>query len=440
MTREKPGTGGGRLRQWLVAALVLVALCAAGGWYAWQSRSRTEPPAVQLDAVDPEVAAAVTAARAEAVRSPRSPAAWGKFAKVLAAHGYLEEARVCFAEAERLQPDEARWAYGQGLMLVFSDNDAAIVQFQRATRLRGDPAMRLRLADTLAVQGRFDEAEEQYRLLRDDPLLAPRAELGLGRVAFERGDPSAARELLDRAAGESETRKAAHSLLAEIAQRTNDQAAAAAERAVVNKLPDDPDPADPLVAEISREKVGKNVRLARALKLSRQGEAQEAAAEFQELVLAYPDWDQGWLNYGRLLMEHRAYAQAAEKFQTVLQLTPDSVTGHFQLGVALFQRDDFSQAAQHFQQAARLKPDHALAHYNLGHCLKRMNDRDGAVAAFRQALRFRPDMARARTSLSELLAERGDKTGALEELRLCLDLNPDDETAKKLWDELGKQK
>jgi tetratricopeptide (TPR) repeat protein len=428
-----------RLRPVLVLAALLLAGGGAGCWYAWQSRNRVEPPTAKLEGVDPEVAAAVSAARAEVLRSPLSAAAWGKYGEVLAAHSYLPEARVCFAAAQRLQPDDARWPYAHGLMLVLSDTDAATVQFERAAKLRGaDPVMHLRLADTLATRGRAEEADKQYRTLLDEPALASRAQLGMGRLAYERGDLEAARGLADRAASDPETRKRAHSLLAEIAQRRDDPEDAARERAAVNKLPDDPEPADPVVAEISREKVGKHVRMARALKLGRQDRPEDADAEFQDLVRAYPDWDEAWLSYGKFLAEHRVFGPAEQAFRQALRLAPDSVTAHFQLGATLFQLDKPREAAEHFRVAVRIKPDYALAHYNLGHCLKRLNDRDGAMAAFREALRFRPDMARARTNLGELLAEQGNKAAAAEELRLALDLNPDDETAKKLRDKLGK--
>jgi tetratricopeptide (TPR) repeat protein len=430
-----------RPRRWRRMLVLVLALGGVGAWYAWRLQARTEPPTVDLDGADREVISAVTLARAEVLQSPRSAAAWGKLGKILAAHRYLEPARICFIEAERLEPDESHWPYYQGLTLAFSDNDAAIVHFQRAIQLPGaQPAIRFRLAETLATQGRLAEAEEQYRSLLNDAALAPRAQLGLGRLAYQLGDLAAARRMTELAADESATRKAAHTLLAEIAQFSNDPSTAASERAVVSKLPDDPEWADPLLAEINREKVGKDARLARALELSRQKRVEDAAVLFQDLVREYPDWDQGWLNYGRLLMDSRVYAAAEQAFRTVLQLSPDSVTGHFHLGVVLFQRDDCRAAAAHFREVVRLKPDHAMAYYNLGHCLKRLNDRAGALAAFREAVRIRPDMARAHTNLSELLADDGKKTEAAAELRLSLDLNPDDEAAKKLEARLGQEK
>jgi tetratricopeptide (TPR) repeat protein len=438
-----PVSTGGPLksRRWrirLVVAVLLLGLAGAGGWYAWQSYNQVLPPTVNLEGADPDVAAAIEAARAEVVRSPRSPAARGKLGMLLAAHRYLDAARSCFIEAARLEPEQSRWRYYHGLTLVFSDNDAAIVQFQKAVQVHAEPAMRYRLAETLVIQDRLDEAEEQYRRLLDHPALSARAQLGLGRLAFQRGDLQAARSFLDRSAAEPDTQKASHTLLAEVAQRCNDSSTAARERALVNKLPDDPDWPDPVLAEITRVKVGKDARLARALELSREN-LQDAAAAFQDLVRAYPDWEQGWLNYGRFLMDHRALPAAEDAYRTVLRIAPDSVNGQFQLGVVLFQRENWLEASEHFREAVRVKPDYALAHYNLGHCLKRLNDRSGAIAAFREAIRVRPDMARARTNLGELLAEQGDKSAALEEVRLSLDLSPDDEATKRLRDRLGKR-
>ena len=424
-----------RRRFRLVLALIIVA-SAAGGWHLWHTHT-TAVPSVNLDGADPEVSAAITKARDGVLRDPQAPAAWGQLGRVLAAHRYLEEARATFAEAERLQPDEVRWPYFQGLMLAFKDDDAAVAHFQRAVGRRGDTAaVRFRLAETLTALGRSDEADEQYRLLHSTPVLAARAKLGQARLAYQRGDLGGARERLRTAADQPTTQKATHALLAEIAQHAGDSAAAARERAKATELPDDPDWADPFLDEIQREKVGREARLEYALGLGRESRKEEAAAALRELVKAYPDWDQAWLNYGRFLMENRALQPALEAIRVALRASPESVKGHFYAGLTQFQLGDAGAAATHFKEAVRLKPDHALASFNLGHCLLRLNDRPGALAAFREAVRSQPGMARAHTSMGELLAEQGDKADAVKELRLSLQLNPDDEAAKKLLSKL----
>jgi tetratricopeptide (TPR) repeat protein len=425
----------------LLFLVPLLAVAGAGGWYLWRPRTTVEPPAVDLADTDPAVSAAVNAATEDVRRSPRSAAAWGKLGKILAAHRFLDPARRCFIQAERLQPNEARWPYFHGLTLAFSDNDGAIAQYQRAIQLgNNEPAIRLRLAETLLGQGRLEEAEEQYRSLLKKTQFVPYSQLGLGRVAYQRGDLQAARTYLDQSVTDPATRKGSHSLLAAIELRANDATAAARERTLAADLPDDPEWSDPLLDEINREKVGKDARLNYAVTLVREQRSDEALALFRELTSTYPDWDQGWLSYGRFLLETRTYPAAEQALRKVVALSPDSVGGHFYLGVALFQRGEYQEAAIHFRDAARLKPDYAMAHYNLGHTLKRQSDRAGAMTAFREAVRCNPGMAAAHTNLGELQAEQGNKKAAIEELRTALELNPDDATAKKLLEQLAQGK
>ncbi len=312
----------------------------------------------------------------EVRRSPRSAAAWGKLGKILAAHRFLEAARRCFIEAERLQPNEGRWPYFHGLTLAFSDNDGAINQFQRAIQLgNNEPAIRLRLAETLLTQGRLDEAEEQYGWLQKKTQFDPYSQIGLARIAYQRGDLQAARAYLNQSVTDAATRKASHSLLATLELRANDPTAAARERTLAAELPDDPEWSDPLLDEINREKVGKDARLNYAVTLVREQRSQEALALFRELTSTYPDWDQAWLNYGPLSPGKAGLIPAAEQaFRKVVALASESVGGHFYLGVVLSQRGENQEAAEHFREAARLKPDYALAHYNLGHTLKRQKD------------------------------------------------------------------
>ena len=42
-------------------------------------------------------------------KSPLSAAAWGKLGMAFFAHDFSEEAKVCFATAERLDARDARW-------------------------------------------------------------------------------------------------------------------------------------------------------------------------------------------------------------------------------------------------------------------------------------------------------------------------------------------
>jgi tetratricopeptide (TPR) repeat protein len=426
----------------VLGVIVAVGMGAAtAGWRYWRLREAPAPPTIDRTGADPEVAEAVDQA-ADAVRkSPRSAATWGKLGELLVAHNYDDEARVCFTQANQLEPNDARWPYLLGMTLLFSDTDAAITQFQRAVQLQDDsPAMRLRLAETLLTQARLDEAEKQFRRLLSLEPANPRGQLGLGRLAYQRGDLAGSRDFLGRAIASPLTQQAAHALLAEIEQRANDPVAAARERLRAAELPGDQDWHDPVVVEVERLRVGRQARLDQALQVLRRQGLAEGFGQLRELVRDYPDWDQAWLNCGRVYLEHQEYPAAEDALRKSLKLAPDSVQAHFYLGLVLFLRGDYVAAVASFREAARLKPDHALAYYNLGHCWKRLDNQSAALEAFREVVRCKPGHAAAHANLGELLAEQGEKIEAARHLRLAVELNPDDTAAKKLLEELERRK
>ncbi|HEV3024739.1 MAG TPA: tetratricopeptide repeat protein, partial [Pirellulales bacterium] len=371
---------------------MLAGLLAAGtGWYYWRLRETVSPPTIDLAGADPEVGAAIASADDAVRQSPRSVAAWGKLGEVLSAHYYDNEARVCFIRANQLDPKDARWPYLTGLTFLSSDTDAAISQYQRAVQLQSDsPAMRLRLAEALLSQDRLEEAADQFRELLALEPLNPRAQLGLGRLAYMRGDLTASREHLGRAAGSPLTQKASHILLAEIEQRANDPVAAARERYRAAELPDDQNWYDPVVDEVEQLRTGRQARLNRALMLLRREGLAAGLGYLRDLLNEYPDWDQAWLSYGRAYLEAKHYPDAESALRRALKAAPDSVQAHFYLGLTLFLRGDYAGAVGSFREATRLKPDHALAYYNLGHCWKRLGNQQKAIEAFREGLRCKP--------------------------------------------------
>lgn len=393
-----------------------------------------EPPTIDQAGVDPAVLRLVTAARTAVVKAPRSATAWGQLGKLLLAHGFSDEAVTCFAQAERLDPREPRWPFHQGTTLSQGDPDAAIPKLQRAAELCGNvpDAPRLRLADVLFGQGRLREAEDQWqRLLTKDPAHA-RAHLGLARTACQRGDLEQSISHLNLALNSNRTRKAARLLLAEVYQRRGDQSAADQESRRAAGLPEDEVWPDPFDEEVKQLRTGRQVFLARADRLLRQGRVADAITLLQQTVKDYPDAGSGWLLLGRAFLANKDLRAAEQALRKAGSLASDLVEIPFYLGGVRFLCGDYRDAAACFRQAVQIKPDFALAHYNLGHCLLRLGDRPGAIAAFRTALSCKPDYADAHVNLGELLVQNGQRAEAIGHLRDAVQLEPRDPRAKKL--------
>src|SRR5207248_10811259 len=93
-------------------------LTGAGGTAWWYASRPTvpDPPPVPDQVTDPNVRAKVVQARDAVLSDPRSAAAWGEYGLVCRANGLAAESNVCFAQAVRLDPTDARWPYLIGLL------------------------------------------------------------------------------------------------------------------------------------------------------------------------------------------------------------------------------------------------------------------------------------------------------------------------------------
>ncbi|MBV9125493.1 MAG: tetratricopeptide repeat protein [Planctomycetes bacterium] len=415
-------------RGWLLlGTLILGVSLAAFGVVWWKHRPAIpEPPTVNLSGDDPAVVEAIESAQQQVRQTSRSAAAWGKLGIVLLAHGFRSQARTCFAQAEQLDPHDPHWPYYQGYILTLDKPGAAIAKLQQAADLIGDQptAPRLRLGIALLGLGRTEEAEAQFRRVLNREPDNPQAHLQLARVLLDQGDLKECLLHLGHALDAPSTRKAAHSLAAEVHQRLHETAAADQERRLAQDLPEDSSLPDPFMDEIEDSKRGMQARLLRAEDLLAAGRVPEGVTWLRELVRDYPDSSWAWLRLGKALVQTGDLAGAEQALHTALEQDPNQVGAHFYLGVVFFQRGDYQGAAKAFRRATALKPDFALAYYNLGLCCLRQGDLDGARDAFRAAIENKPHYTEAHAELAAVLARQGRKAEALEQARAALQLDP----------------
>jgi tetratricopeptide (TPR) repeat protein len=412
-------------------AIGLIAVLAAGGVATaivrW-ARSPPPPPIIDPAGIDPAVAAAVAEARGAVLRTPRSGAAWGRLGLVLVAHHIDPQARACFAQAEKLDPRNPRWPYLQAMLLSLEDSDQTIQKLERSTELcAGESELpRLRLGEALLAKGRLDGAEQEFQeVLRRDDAHA-RARLDMARVALQRDRLAEARQEVARSLHDTHTRKAAHLLLAEIEQRSNNRSAAADALQLATSLPDDEAWPDPFLEDLARLKTGTDAAMERALQLLAQGRNAEAAHELHRIVQSGAASHYAWLLLGKALGGLGHIAEAELAVRTALRMQGDSSEGHFQLGAIRFVQSDLDGATAAFHRAVELRPNFAEAHYMLGRCRLQAGDETGAIEEYRTAVQCRPDHAEALAALGELLVSQGEREEGLEKMRRAAALRPDD--------------
>jgi tetratricopeptide (TPR) repeat protein len=430
-----PSAPPARRRPWrlllICLSVGLLAVSAAGaGWWQYR-RSLPQPPEVDTSDREQEIGAAIGEAREKVRQQPWSGAAWGRLGMVLFAHHFEAEARVCLAEAGRLDTREPRWSYLEGRLVQQRDPEAALPPLRQAAALAGKAeAPRLYLAESLLALGHTDEAAASFRSLLEDDPRNPRAHLGMGRLVYQQGDLDRSQQHARAAAAAAPSLRAPHVLLAEIYRCRGDLPNEERELALVTPG-EDPPWADPYMEQMSQMLAGSEAVVAQAKELLREGRRPEATGLLLGTVRTYPDAFQPKVMLGKLMIEQGDLVGAEPQLRAALQLQPESIDAIGLLGVLLQRRQQYRDAADCYQQMIALKPGDATAHVNLAACRDQLGDRAGAVDALRDALRFKPDFVLAHKTLGRLLADLHQDAEAAEHLQDALRLAPNDAETKQ---------
>ena len=389
-----------------IGLVVLLAIASVG--LAWSRGWFAPPREIPGDVTegDADVVAAVQKARAAVAKEPKSANAWGRLGQVLQIHSYFDPALVAYAEAIRLDPRNPDWPYLRASILLVSAAPAdAIPDLERAAERGLGESARLRLAELLIGQGRFEEAGDTASKVLQARPNDPRAHLAMAQVAVSRQAWAECLRRLDAVADAPQAQKQACSLRLLAYGRLGDAAAAKRERDRLAKLPDDPAWPDPLLDELARLQVGLVPRLTNSLNLLKQGQQRQAVAALHDAIRDYPDSALAYGALGRCMAILQDYPASEEALLKCLELDPESADIWAVLALVRVERKDPKGAMKCLLEVIRLKPTDAESHYKAGRLRADIGDRAGAAESFRQAIRFRPDYPEAREALGKLTAE-----------------------------------
>jgi serine/threonine-protein kinase len=127
-------------------------------------------------------------------------------------------------------------------------------------------------------------------------------------------------------------------------------------------------------------------------------------------------------------------ARAAAYYQKALALRPKAVAAHNNLGLVLYARYWLNDNAKDWEgpgaltvcrRALRLDPEFAPAYNNLGLALIGGGSFRGAIREFQEALRINPQLAPAHVNLGTLQASAGQTNEAISHYRQALRTDPD---------------
>ncbi|HEY7317564.1 MAG TPA: tetratricopeptide repeat protein [Candidatus Binatia bacterium] len=194
------------------------------------------------------------------------------------------------------------------------------------------------LGNALALQGRFDEAIDQFqRTLRINPNDADAA-YNLGNALAQQGKFAAAATQLEQAL----KIKPGHAMAA--------------------------------------YDLG-NIRV-------KQGRVNEAIDQFQQALKSDPDLASAHYNLAQIFSKEGKLDNAIRHYHLALRIDPRHVKARYYLAVALAEEGDLEGAANEFREALRFEPTLAEAHAGLGRVLSTQGKKDEAVQHYQEAVRL----------------------------------------------------
>lgn len=403
-----------------------------------------------------------TAARA----NPGSADAVGGLGRAYHASLMTAAAIDTYALAEGLDAGTWQWTYLRGLLLEergqLAEARDAFLQVTAKHPVHG--LAWFRLAEMAFKQGALDEADRAYQRAGEAPPPTPftaagvssrrvvpvaaYAQLGLARVAMERGLTGQATATLDALIGLHPTFGPARTLRAGMQAPGSDTSSAG--RAYVP-------PADPALDAVVAISAMRDLLLKHAAMAARGGDREwreflvRRAAQFNprdpnvlgELALMLQDTGRATealevLRQHELLVpgDHHTLVQQGkcladlgrlEEAEAVLRraIRVRDAAAEYNLGTVLDRLGRSDEARAHYEKAIAIDPFHARALNNLGVWLDRRGQSDSGIKTLERAIQADPENVEAYSNLGSALIGAGRPGDALRVLETAVAMAPD---------------
>jgi tetratricopeptide (TPR) repeat protein len=409
------------------AAVATVALAALYVVVHPSHETIVPPPTPGLSGTEPAVARAILSARADVLERPASAEAWGKLAMVLHVHDYLAESRVCYEQAARLAPEDARWPYLHGVTLGALEAEQAIPFYNRALELAPDAvAIRVNLGRAMLATGQTDEAHRHFQKAARRDSTCAHAWLGWAEASLASNDVKAALDALQSALQHGHEVGAVYAMLAAVYRRLGDAQAAESAAMRAAERPAESPLRDFMQAALVDYGVSAYWHGMRGANHFQAGRYDRAAAEYALAAAAQPGIPTYHFNLGESLARIGNLDEAAKAFEKGLDLAPRNAREHNRSGVILCQLGRLEDGLLAFRRAVDSatdsgspvvrnraeKIDHAsdLAHayFNIWLTLLELGRIDEGVAALREGVTAAPDDVLLAATLAWILATHPD--------------------------------
>jgi len=261
----------------------------------------------------------------------------------------------------------------------------------------------------LMAEGRYDEAEAEFRAALLAAPTQPSVLVNLALVLRVKGQTGEAAEILRSALELPGAFHAARVNLAEIAYERGDL-----------------DGAESLLRDVlRREPDSSDVHTTLGLVLEGRGDRAGAEAEYRRAAELDPGAAVARSNLGNLAKRQGRLEDAERWYREAIDADPYFMGAYNNLALVFQERGDIERAVELYEQARRRSPGNAIVLNNLASLHYATGDLEEARVLWEQAMRFAPGYPSPLNNLAGIAIAEGRLDDAESLLHAALDLDPD---------------
>ncbi len=156
-----------------------------------------------------------------------------------------------------------------------------------------------------------------------------------------------------------------------------------------------------------------------------RGYLDQAAASFQQVIRAKPDYPEAYYNLGTLELQRKHFADARRYLEQTVKLRSNYPEAWNNLGMLAAQEGNEDDAIRNFRESLQLRPNYTVALLNLGNLYRRQGQLADSEQLLQRAINVAPDDPEANYGLGMLYARQDQVQQALDRLQRAVSLRPD---------------